>query len=241
MAIEIEVLDDPARACAAMLVGASAGHGHVVLTGGSTPGAAYAAFADAIRAVGVDVSDTTFWFSDERCVAPDDERSNYRLVKQALLDRLGDQRQPAIRRIKGELGSEAGAEDYERELREADPRRFELILLGIGPDGHIASLFPDQSGLSEPSRLAIGVPEAGLEPYVPRVSLTLPALALGRRVVVLATGESKAKAVAAAFGRYSQPDPHVPASLLGGHVTELTVLLDRAAAQLLARDAGGAS
>jgi 6-phosphogluconolactonase len=233
MGVEIEVLEDPARACAAMLVGACAGHGHVVLTGGSTPGAAYQALAEAIRSVGVDVSHTTVWFSDERCVPPDDERSNYRMVKEALLDPLSGGSRPGVRRMKAELGPQAGAQDYERELHEADPRRFELILLGIGPDGHIASLFPDQGTLSERSRLAIGVEQAGLEPYVPRVSLTLPALALGRRVVVLATGESKAKAVAEAFSSYSRPDPHVPASLLASNVSELTVLLDPPAAQLL--------
>jgi 6-phosphogluconolactonase len=239
MGVEIEVLEDPARACAAMLVGACAGHGHVVLTGGSTPCVAYQALANAIGVVGVDVSHTTLWFSDERCVAPDDERSNYRMVKEALLDQLSHESQPSVRRMKAELGPKAGAEDYERELHEADPRRFELILLGIGPDGHIASLFPDQGTLSERSRLVVGVEEAGLEPYVPRVSLTLAALALGRRVVVLATGESKAKAVAAAFGPRSRADAHVPASLLAGSVRELTVLLDPPAAQLLSHVPGG--
>lgn len=233
MGVEIEVLEHPGRACAAMLVGACAGHGHVVITGGSSPRTAYEALASAVGAVGVDVSGTTLWFSDERCVPPDDERSNYRLVKEALLDRLGDQPPPQVRRVRGELGPVEGAEDYERALREADPRQFELILLGIGPDGHIASLFPDQETLSERSRLAVGVPEAGLEPYVPRVSLTLPALALGRKVVVLATGEEKAKAVAAAFGPYARPDPHVPSSLLAGTVREVTVLLDPPAARLL--------
>ena len=233
MGVEIEVLDHPARACAAMLVGACAGHGHVVITGGSTPAEAYEALAAAVRAVDVDVSGTTLWFSDERCVPPDDERSNYRLVKEALLDRLGDRSPPQVRRVKGELGPVEGADDYERELREADPRQFELILLGIGPDGHIASLFPDQATLSERSRLAVGVPQAGFQPYVARVSLTLPALALGRKVVVLATGESKAKAVAEAFGPYARPDPHVPSSLLAGTVREVTVLLDPPAAKLL--------
>ncbi len=241
MGIEIEVIEHPARACAAMLVGACAGHGHVVITGGSTPQTAYEALAAAISAVDVDVSGTTLWFSDERCVPPDDERSNFRVVKEGLLDRLGDRPPPAVRRIKGELGPLEGADDYERALREADPRRFELILLGIGPDGHIASLFPDQPTLSERTRLAVGVEKAGFEPYVPRVSLTLPALALGRKVVVLATGESKAKAAAAAFGPYARPDPHVPSSLLAETVREVTVLLDPPAAKLLSGGSGGES
>ena len=88
--------------------------------------------------------------------------------------------------------------------------RFDLVLLGIGPDGHCASLFPDQASLSERSRLVVGVEEAGFEPFVPRVSMTLPALTRARQVVFLATGESKAGPVAAAFGPAAKPDPHVP-------------------------------
>lgn len=239
MAVEIQVVGDPARACGAMLVGVCAGRGHVIVTGGSTPRAAYGAFADAVRAVEIDVSGTTLWFSDERCVPPDDERSNYRLVKETLLDPLAGHSQPEVRRMKGELGPGEGAGEYERELLEADVRRFELILLGIGPDGHIASLFPDQATLSERSRLVIGVEHAGFEPYVPRISLTLSALALGRRVVVLATGESKAKAVAGAFGQDARPDEHVPASLLAGSVSDVTVLLDPPAAALLSQSGTG--
>jgi 6-phosphogluconolactonase len=239
MGVEIEVLADPSRACGAMLVGACAGHGHVVITGGSSPRDAYSAFAEAVKAVEIDVSGATLWFSDERCVAPDDERSNYKLVKETLLDALGGHPPPRIHRMHGELGPGDGAQQYERELEEADPQRFELILLGIGPDGHIASLFPDQATLSERARLVIGVEEAGLEPYVPRVSLTLSALALGRKVVVLATGESKAKAIAAAFGPNARPDEHVPASLLAGTVSDLTVVLDPPAAQLLPQAGGG--
>src|SRR5207302_8249989 len=122
---------------------------------------------------------------------------------------------------------------YERELREAGPPAFELLLLGVGPDGHTASLFPDQPSLSERSRLVVGVPEAGLEPFVPRVTLTLPAIGLARHVVVLATGHAKADAVAAAFGEGAQPDPHVPTSLLAGTAKEITVLVDPAAASRL--------
>ena len=85
-----------------------------------------------------------------------------------------------------------------------------LVLLGIGSDGHLASLFPDQSSLSERSRLVVGVEQAGLEPFVSRVSLTFPALVNSRQIVLLATGASKAAAVAAAFGPDARPDPHVP-------------------------------
>lgn len=236
MSVEVEVLEDPARACAALMLGAAMGGGHIVLTGGSTPKAAYAAFVDAVRSVGLDVSRTTFWLGDERCVEPDDERSNYRMIKQSLLDPLASvSGPPAMHRIKGELGPEAGAADYERELRAAGPPRFDLVLLGVGPDGHTASLFPDQESLTVSDRLAVGVPEAGFEPFVPRVSLTLGALTAGRRVAVLAAGPEKADPVGQAFGPQARPDPHVPSSLLAPRADELVVLLDAAAAEGLSR------
>lgn len=239
MAVEIEVVDDPGRACSAMLVGVAAGGGHIVLTGGSTPRAAYEEFVDAVRSVGIDVSGCTMWFGDERCVAPDDDRSNYRMAKEAMFDPLGD-RTPAVHRMKGELGPHEGAEDYERALREAGSPRFDLLLLGIGPDGHCASLFPDQATLSERSRAVVGVEQAGLEPFVPRVSMTLPRLANAKQIVFLATGDSKADAVAAAFGPRAKPDPHVPSSLLAPLAKEIKVLLDPAAAAGLGSGAGRA-
>ncbi len=240
MLLEIEVVDDPGRACSAMLVGVAAGGGHIVLTGGSTPRAAYGEFVDAVDAVGIDVSACTMWFGDERCVPPEDELSNYSMANDAMFSRLGDARLPAIHRMKGELGPDAGAEDYERVLRDAGSPRFDLVLLGIGPDGHCASLFPDQSSLGERSRAVVGVPEAGLEPFVPRVTMTLPRLANARQVVFLATGSSKADAVAAAFGPDARPDPHVPSSLLVPLAKEIKVLLDQAAAARLGSGAGGA-
>jgi 6-phosphogluconolactonase len=233
MAVEIEILDDPARACAAMLVGIAAGGGHIVLTGGSTPRAAYGEFVEAVRTVGIDVSGCVMWFSDERCVPPEDDRSNYGMVRESLLDALGDLPRPTVHRMRGELGPSDGAAEYERVLREAKSPRFDLVLLGIGPDGHLASMFPDQESLSERSRLVVGVPEAGLEPYVPRVTLTFPAMWNARQIVFLATGESKAEAVAAAFGPDAKPDPHVPSSLLAPQAREVKVLLDREAGRLV--------
>jgi 6-phosphogluconolactonase len=240
VSIELEVLEDPARACAALMVGAAIGGGHIVLAGGSTPKAAYESFVDAVRAVGLDVSRTTFWIGDERCVEPDDERANYRMIREALLDPLTELSiSPAVERIRGELGPDEGAADYEQRLRAAGPPRFDLVLLGIGGDGHTASLFPDQATLSVHDRLVVGVPEAGLEPFVSRVSLTFDALGASRQVALLASGASKADAVAKAFGPDARPDPHVPSSLLAGHAKELTVLLDAAAAAGLGFGGGG--
>ena len=241
MAVEFEIADDPARACAAMLVGVAAGRGHIVLTGGSTPRAAYTAFVDVVKSVGVDVSRSALWFSDERCVPPDDDLSNYGMVRASLLDPLGASSSPVVHRMRGELGPADGADEYERELRAAGPPRFDLVLLGIGPDGHLASMFPDQSSLSERSRLALGVEQAGMEPYVSRVTLTFPALVNARKIVFLVTGESKADAVAAAFGPDAKPDPHVPSSLLPSQAKEITVLLDRAAASGLGSAVDGSA
>jgi 6-phosphogluconolactonase len=144
-----------------------------------------------------------------------------------------------VHRMQGELGPEAAADAYERELRDAGLPRFDLVLLGLGGDGHLASMFPGQESLSERSRLVLGVPEAGLEPFVSRVTLTFPALALAQRIVFLVTGASKADAVAAAFGPDAKPDPHVPSSLLATFSDEVTVLLDRAAAGRLETPRGG--
>src|SRR5512142_2208758 len=240
MPVEIEILDDPARACAAMLVGVAAGGGDIVLTGGSTPRAAYGELVEAVRTVGIDMSQCTMWFSDERCVPPEDERSNYGMVCASLLEPLGDLPSPMVHRMKGELGPAEAADEYERELRAAGSPRFDMVLLGIGPDGHLASMFPDQASLSERSRLVVGVEHAGLEPFVPRVTLTFSALANSRQIVFLATGESKAEAVAAAFGPDARPDPHVPSSLLAPMAKEVKVLLDRGAAKLVAPAAGRA-
>jgi len=234
MTVTIEVVEDPAGAAAAMMLSAALGGGNIVLAGGSTPKAANSHFVDAVRAVGLDLGQTTFWLGDERCVGPDDDRSNFKMIKQSLLDPLADNVPAAMHRIKGELGPEQGADDYEALLREAGPPQFDLLLLGIGPDGHTASLFPDQESLSERERLVVGVREAGLEPFVSRVTLTLPALTASKQIAVLAEGESKANAIAAAFGPDAKPQPHVPSSLLAPDAKELIVLVDRAAAARLA-------
>jgi 6-phosphogluconolactonase len=214
------------------MVGAAVAGGDIVLTGGSTPRAAYEHFVEAVDQVGIDLGGTTFWVGDERCVDPEDDRSNAKMITESLLAPLGD-RAPPFHRMKGELGPEEGAADYERELREAGGPAFDLLLLGIGPDGHCASLFPGQASLTERERLVVGVPEAGLEPFVPRISLTLPALASAYHVVFLATGDSKANAIARAFGPDATPDPQTPASLLVPEARTISVLIDDAAASEL--------
>jgi 6-phosphogluconolactonase len=225
MSVELRVVEDPAATCAELLVDVAAAGGQIVLAGGSTPRAAYERAASA----GTPWSRATVWFGDERCVPPDDDRSNYAMAKATLLDPLGAAG-PAVKRIRGELGPSAAAAEYEEELRAAETPRLDLLLLGLGPDGHTASLFPDQEALAERSKLVVGVEQPGREPLVSRVTLTLPALASARRIVFLVTGAEKANAVAAAFGPGAKPEPHVPASLLPPLTDAITVLLDAPAA-----------
>ncbi len=234
MSVSFEVVQDPAHACAAMMVGAASGGGDIVLAGGSTPKAAYEHFVQAVQQVGLALDGTTLWVGDERCVDPADERSNYKMIRESLLDPLGDRPDlPVIHPMHGELGPEVGAADYARLLEESSPLEFELLLLGIGPDAHTLSLFPGQATVGEREKLVVGVPEAGHDPFVPRISMTFAAVALARTVVLLASGESKAEAIARSFGPGVTPDPAVPCSLIAGAAKELVVLLDPAAASQL--------
>lgn len=222
--VELVVVDDEQEAAAAaaeLLARAAREGGNVVLTGGHTPEEAYREAAK----LEPDWSKVELWWSDERCVPPDHELSNYAMAKRALLDRL--ERAPAaVHRIRGELGKKAAAADYDREV---DDHPLDLLLLGIGPDGHVASLFPNAPTLQARDRVVPA--EAGLEPFVDRVSMTLPTLQAGRRILFLVTGQSKADAARRAFAE--EPSPETPASLVRARSGTTTAILDRAAAAKL--------
>jgi 6-phosphogluconolactonase len=132
-----------------------------------------------------------------------------------------------VHRIRGEAEPAEAAAEYDRLLQGLE---LDLLLLGLGPDGHCASLFPGSPQLGVGDRLATHGP-AGLEPWVERVTLTLPALRSARRIVFIALGESKADAVARAFGGEISHD--VPASLVRASETPVEVLVDPAAAAKL--------
>jgi 6-phosphogluconolactonase len=227
--VEIRVEENPAEVVAGMLVDAASAGGDVVLTGGSTPKLAY----EIASRAGADWSNATVWFSDERCVPPESGLSNFRMANEALLGRLDRGVRPTVMRMEGELGPDAGSASYEAAVRErmgSEPR-WDLLLLGLGPDAHCASLFPGKPELDERSRLVTGVELAGMEPQVPRVSLTLPALNSGRVTVFLVTGADKAQAVARVFG--ATPDTSSPAAFVRPAAGELLVVLDPAAAKEL--------
>jgi 6-phosphogluconolactonase len=208
-----------AAAAATLLASTAEAGGQIALSGGSTVGAAYELAARA------DWRNAVVWWGDERCVPPDDERSNYLLAKRTLLDRLAAQ--PEVHRIKGELPPEAAAAAYDAELEGVT---LDLAFNGIGPDGHTASLFPGSPQLAVRDRRAVSGP-AGLEPFVDRVTMTVPMLCASRTVVFVVTGQNKAEAVRRAFA--GEPDPATPASLVRSESGETIAILDRAAASLL--------
>jgi len=203
------------------------GVAHLALSGGGTPARTYellASMPDAVR-------DSEIWFADERCVAPDDELSNYRLARETLLEPA---RIPAARihRMYGECGPDEGASRYAQELAarlDGSPggaeATLDLVILGIGPDGHVASLFPGAETLrAGEHELCLAVHESP-KPPPQRITLSLEVLRAARECVLLATGASKADAISAMLG---EPSRHVPASLLRRE--RLTVMLDDAAA-----------
>jgi 6-phosphogluconolactonase len=218
--VGIHVVENPARLAAGWLIHTASEPGNVALSGGSTVGNAYEIAAELQPEWRQDVH---LWFGDERAVPPGDQRSNYRLAQETLLDRL--RAQPTVHRIHGELGAPEAAERYNREL---DGVTLDLALNGIGPDGHTASLFPNAPALAERQRKVVAA-EAGLEPFVERVTLTAPVFASTPLLVYLVTGESKAEAVRRAFAE--EPSPETPASLIRG--VETIAILDAAAASLL--------
>ena len=215
--VGVHVVEDPARLAAGWLVHTASEPGHIALGGGTSVGRAYELAAELQPEWSREVH---VWFGDERAVPPADERSNYRLVRETLLDRL--RAQPTVHRIHGELGAPDAAELYGREL---DGVTLDLALNGIGADGHTASLFPGAPALEERERRAVAA-EAGLEPFVERVTLTAPVFASTRLLVYLVTGDAKAAAVRRAFAEEASAE--TPASLIRG--VETIAILDAAAA-----------
>ena len=218
---ELHIVDDPAAAVGELLAAEARRGGSIVLTGGTSPGDAYRRAAE----LEPDWGGVTLWWGDERCVPPDDERSNFRLAKETLLDRL-DTPPYAIHRIRGEAAPAEAAAELDAALADIT---LDLLLLGLGPDGHMASLFPGSPQLGVTDRRATDGP-AGLEPWVHRVTFTVPTIQAAERVIFLATGEAKADAASRAFGADITAD--VPASL-ARLAPRVEVFLDRAAGDKL--------
>lgn len=223
-------------AAAATAAVVARGRADLALAGGTTPKRAYQLLAQRHRVDGaapLPWAQIHLWFGDERCVPPDHPDSNYGVARAALVVPAGV---PAanVHRMAGEAPDrDAAARAYEREL----PPVLDLLLLGMGPDGHTASLFPGAPALGEPTRRVVAV--VGSKPPPHRLTITPRVIAAARQVLVLAAGADKAAAVARAFDPATRPES-VPASLM----RERDWLLDQAAAAELAdeiRSAIGAS
>ncbi len=221
------------------------GVAHLALSGGTTPARTYELLASD-RSSGIGQPDwdgVEVWFADERCVGPEDEQSNFRLAHETLLAAAGvpDER---VHRMEGELGPEQGAELYSQALRERVPVEtdgaaktaggtgdanalpaLDVVVLGIGPDGHVASLFPGAPTLDADARAVCLPVRDSPKPPPERITLSLEVLRAARSCLLLATSAGKADAVSAMLG---EPSRHVPASLL--RRGRLSVIVDDAAA-----------
>lgn len=199
------------------------GSAHLALSGGTTPKLTY----ELLAKEDVDWSAIHVWFADERCVDPGDPESNYRLAAESLLERANVV--PAhVHRMEGELEPAQGARRYALELgaqlpvdAHASQPILDVIVLGIGPDGHVASLFPGSDALRAKDPPACIAISDSPKPPPERLTLSLPVLHAARSCLLLATGAGKADAVSAMLG---EPTEHVPASLLRRE--RLSVIVD---------------
>ena len=201
----------------------------VALAGGSTPKATYEILA---RGYGgpedLDWSKVHAFFGDERSVPPDHEDSNYRMAREALLSHVPV---GSVHRMRGEMEPREAAALYEKELEEffGGPPVLDLVLLGIGEDGHTASLFPDTPALDARDRWAVENPVEKLN--TTRLTLTVPAVDAARKVAFLVAGEGKAEALEEILEGDANPHKY-PAKLVRPEA-ELAWMVDRAAARLL--------
>jgi 6-phosphogluconolactonase len=215
MTIQVSRMDDAeavarrgADVIVAAITSARALHGeaHLALAGGTTPRRCYELLSEMLG----DWTDIHLWYGDERCVAPDDPDSNALMVHEALVA------PGAIEHLMpGELGPDAGAKAYAAELGDTV---LDVTLLGIGPDGHTASLFPNHP-LLDARGAAAGIHDSP-KPPPERITLTLEKINESHRIVVLAAGAGKADAVARIL---AGPDRATPASLLARDRVELVV------------------
>jgi 6-phosphogluconolactonase len=210
---QFTVLDTPedvAEAGAkAIAVALQNGARTLVLAGGTTPERCYELLAE----MEVDWGKVTILFGDERCVPPDHPDSNYRIAREKLLDKVS----PAtVHRMPAELGPDEGAKEYAKTIANLVP--LDLVILGVGEDGHTASLFPNHPILKA-TGLVAGIKNSP-KPPSERVTLTLETIQAAKQVIVLATGKGKADAVALA------KRGEVPSGMIAG----AQWLIDRAAA-----------
>ena len=207
----------------------------IALSGGTTPRKLYSLLGSEPYRSQVDWRLVEVFWSDERCVPPDDAESNYRMAQEALLNKVAI---PAsqVHRMPGERPDyDAAAEAYAAEIQRSFGTdtipRFDLLQLGMGPDGHTASLFPHQASLHEEQRLVIHVSNTP-KPPPDRLTFTPPLLNAARHVLFLVTGSDKADAVQAVLEDDYQPDEY-PAQIVRPPQGDLLWMLDKEASSKL--------
>jgi 6-phosphogluconolactonase len=221
IAVEVFGTQSFASEAAARVAIGLPGEGSVVLTGGSTARAVYGSLAEA----NVGWGELDVFFSDERCVPPDDDASNFGMAARVLLEPVGAHR---VHRMPGERDPEEAAAGYESELQPVVERGFDLALLGMGADCHVAALFPGSAVVQETARLCVAVDRPdGLR----GLTLTPPALLSARAVLLIVAGRAKAEAVERALSG-GVPARDCPARIFSEH-PNVTFLLDTEAASRL--------
>jgi 6-phosphogluconolactonase len=194
----------------------------VALAGGSTPNAIY----ERLALLELPWNEIHLFWGDERCVPPDDSRSNFAMVNSALLEHIQIPHEN-VHRMRGELGGTAGAAAYKAELEVMSdgPIMLDLVHLGLGPDGHTASLFPSTPDWDSPEPVRVTFPGPTLEPQVERISLGFAVLNAARAAHFFVTGSSKAQIVSELWGGV-YPADHI-------HTPDTLWLLDQDAAKLI--------
>lgn len=229
-----EMQEDCAESIAAVLRPSTEGQMRtLVLSGGSTPRGMHRILADAPE---IDWSNVHIFWGDERTVPPDHEDSNYRMAHESLLRHI-DIPEENIHRMRGELDPETAAEEYEREIREVlgvpEPEipRFDVIVLGMGADGHTASLFPGTEALDEQQRLVVAneVPQLGTT----RLTMTYPLINAAHRVYFLVAGDDKDDAALQCLTDHPETPP---AGLVQPSSGELQWFLDAGAAARIVKE-----
>lgn len=239
---DLQILEDTkalARAAADHFVAASEeaienrGRFMVALSGGSTPQEAYSRLSNPVLATKVSWRNVHLFWGDERCVPADHPDSNYRMARKTMIQKVPIP-QANVHRIQGELDPDLAAEKYADELRSVfgseERPRFDWIFLGLGTDGHTASLFPGSLALRETEHWVLAVFAEALQAW--RVTLTLPVLNSARQLSFLVSGKSKAERLHEVLEGEPQPEP-LPAQLIQPLNGQVTWLVDQAAAAKL--------
>ena len=213
------------------------GRARIAISGGSTPKVAFGLLADPAQPwrARMPWQKLDLYWVDERCVPPDHADSNYRMTREAMLDHV-PLKPEQVHRMEGELEPEVAAARYESELRNgfrlegAETPRFDIVQLGMGPDGHTASLFPHTAALGEMSRLAVANHVQNKDAW--RITLTRPVINRGASVFFLIGGADKAQVLKEVMIGPRDPE-RLPSQLIQPSGGILTLLLDKAAAALL--------